>query len=54
MQEEIVRIILKYYPDTQAIYLFGSFSTVDEWPDSDLDIGLRCHLCSPKMRISRL
>jgi uncharacterized protein len=40
MQKEIIRIILKYYPDTQAIYLFGSFSTVDEWPDSDLDIGL--------------
>ena len=40
MQEEIIRTILKFYPDTQAIYLFGSFDTVDEWPDSDLDIGL--------------
>jgi uncharacterized protein len=40
MQSEIVRIILIHYPDTQAVYLFGSFSTADEWPDSDLDIGL--------------
>ena len=27
-------------PDTQAIYLFGSYGTENEWPDSDVDIAL--------------
>jgi uncharacterized protein len=40
MQEDIVRIILEHYPDLQAIYLFGSYDTENEWPESDLDIGL--------------
>jgi len=31
---------LGHYPDTQAIYLFGSYGTEDEWPDSDVDIAL--------------
>jgi uncharacterized protein len=39
-QEDIIRIILEHYPDTQAIYIFGSYDTENEWPDSDLDIGL--------------
>jgi predicted nucleotidyltransferase len=37
---EIVQTVLRQYPDTQAIYLFGSFGTEDEWPDSDVDIAL--------------
>ena len=36
----IVRTILEHYPTTQAIYLFGTHGTADEWPDSDVDIAL--------------
>ena len=32
--------MLEHYPDAQAIYVFGSYSAENEWPDSDLDIGL--------------
>jgi predicted nucleotidyltransferase len=39
-QAEIIRIILQHYPDTQAIYLFGSYGTENEWPDSDVDIAI--------------
>lgn len=38
--EEIVRIVLKYYPTTQAVYLFGNYGTADEWPDSDVDVAV--------------
>ena len=38
--EAIVRIILQHYPAAQAIYLFGSYGTADEWPDSDVDIAM--------------
>lgn len=38
--EVIVRIVVAHYPTTQAIYLFGSYGTADEWPDSDVDIAL--------------
>jgi predicted nucleotidyltransferase len=36
----IVRDVLRHYPSVQAIYLFGSFGTADERPDSDVDIAL--------------
>lgn len=36
----IIGIILNYYPDVQAIYLFGSYGTAEEWPDSDIDLAL--------------
>ncbi len=36
----ITEIILKHYPATQAIYLFGSYGTDCEWPNSDVDVGL--------------
>ncbi len=36
----VVRIILEHYPAAQGIYLFGSFGTDYEWPDSDVDIAL--------------
>ncbi len=37
---DIESIILPYYPRTQAIYLFGSYGSVAERSDSDVDIGL--------------
>lgn len=36
----IVRIVREHFPHAQAIYLFGSCATGEEWPDSDIDIGL--------------
>lgn len=36
----IVRIILEHYPASQAIYLFGTYGTADEWPESDVDIAV--------------
>ena len=36
----IVETVLVNYPDVQAIYLFGSYDTEQEWPNSDVDIAL--------------
>ncbi len=36
----IIHTVLAHYPTTQAIYLFGTYGTPDEWPDSDVDIAL--------------
>lgn len=36
----IVNTILRYYPASQGVYLFGSFQTENEWPDSDVDIAI--------------
>ena len=36
----ITATILSAYPTTQAIYLFGSYDTEREWPDSDVDIAV--------------
>lgn len=36
----IVQTIVARHPDVQAIYLFGSWGTEDEWPDSDVDIAM--------------
>ena len=38
--DKIVRIILQHYPTAQAIYLFGTYGTADEWPTSDADLAL--------------
>jgi predicted nucleotidyltransferase len=38
--DTITKTVLEYYPDIQGIYLFGSYMTEDEWPDSDVDIAL--------------
>ena len=38
--EELVQTVLNDYPDTLAIYLFGSWGTEDEWPDSDVDMAV--------------
>lgn len=39
-REGIVCIIRQYYPETQAIYLFGTFGLPEEWPASDVDIAV--------------
>lgn len=36
----IASIILEHYPSVQAIYLFGTYGTTDERPDSDVDIAV--------------
>lgn len=38
--DTIVRIIQTHHPDVQAVYLFGSWGTEEEWPDSDVDIAM--------------
>lgn len=38
--EAIVGAAMAHYPDLQAVYLFGSYGTEQEWPDSDVDIAL--------------
>ena len=40
MKHQITDIILKHFPEAQAIYLFGSYGTGDEQTDSDVDIAL--------------
>jgi predicted nucleotidyltransferase len=36
----IIETILDHYPNVQGIYLYGTFRTEDEWPNSDVDIAL--------------
>lgn len=36
----IVRIVVEHYPTAQAIYLFGTYGTADEWPSSDVDVAV--------------
>ena len=38
--DKIVAAISKYYPDVQAVYLFGSYGTDDYRPGSDLDVAV--------------
>ena len=38
--DKIVALIIRYYPDVQAIYLFGSYGTDDYRPGSDLDVAV--------------
>ncbi len=33
-------VVLRFYPNAQAIYLFGSYQTENEWPDSDVDVAV--------------
>ena len=33
-------VLLKALPDAWAIYVYGSFARGDEWPTSDLDLGV--------------
>ena len=39
-REAIIEIILGHYPETEGIYLFGSYATDSAWPCSDVDIAL--------------
>lgn len=36
----IIETVLHHYPAVQGIYLYGTFGTEDEWPNSDVDIAL--------------
>lgn len=36
----LIRPILEQHPETQAVYLFGSHGTENEWGVSDIDIGI--------------
>jgi len=38
--QSIIDTILEHYPDVQAIYLFGSYGTENERPDSDIDVAI--------------
>lgn len=40
MEKAIIQTILAHYPAGQAIYLFGSYGTENEWSTSDVDIAL--------------
>ncbi len=46
MKKQIIETILSHYPQTQAIYLFGSYAAGQERADSDVDIAL---LLPPEM-----
>jgi predicted nucleotidyltransferase len=36
----MIDIIMDFYPSLQGIYLFGSYQTEREWPDSDVDVAI--------------
>lgn len=36
----IIEAVLNHYPEVQAVYLFGSYETEYQWPNSDVDIAL--------------
>ena len=38
--EAIVKTVLSFYPDVEAIYLFGSYLTRDQQRESDVDIAV--------------
>jgi predicted nucleotidyltransferase len=38
--QDVVSIVRKHHPRVQAIYLFGTYGTSAQGPDSDLDIAL--------------
>jgi len=39
-KQTIVALVKAVFPDVQAIYAFGSWDTVDERPNSDVDVAL--------------
>ena len=39
-EKTIVQKVLEHYPETQAMYLFGSYGTEDQRMESDADIAL--------------
>jgi predicted nucleotidyltransferase len=48
MTEAFIDAIIRHYPDVQAIYLFGTYGTGEEWPDSDVDIALLLPVAAAK------
>ncbi len=36
----IFEIVRRHYPDTEAVYLFGSHAAGEAWPGSDVDLAL--------------
>ncbi|MDP1559095.1 MAG: nucleotidyltransferase domain-containing protein [Nitrosomonas sp.] len=50
-QSQLIQLILNTWPDTQAIYLFGSWGTEYERPQSDVDIAVL--LPAPQARKAR-
>jgi len=36
----MIQPILEAFPNLQALYLFGSHGTTDEWPNSDIDVAV--------------
>jgi uncharacterized protein len=36
----IIELVLRHYPNAQGIYLFGSYGTQRQWPQSDVDIAV--------------
>jgi predicted nucleotidyltransferase len=40
MTKDLIQLCLNAFPELQAIYLFGSYHTENEWPNSDVDIAL--------------
>jgi len=38
--EKIVKTVLHFYPDVEAIYLFGSYLTPDQQQGSDVDVAV--------------
>ena len=39
-KKNVINILTKYFPDVQAVYIFGSWETHDERGTSDVDIAL--------------
>lgn len=39
-ERAITDLVKSRFPSVQGIYLFGSWGTEDEWPESDVDIAL--------------
>ena len=40
MIDTMVPAVLKHWPEAVAVYLFGSYATVDERGESDVDLAL--------------
>jgi uncharacterized protein len=39
-KDKIISFVLIHYPAIQGIYLFGSYASGNQLPDSDIDIAL--------------
>jgi len=39
-EAELIRRILDAHPNAQAIYLYGSWGTPEQWPTSDIDLAV--------------